>query len=50
MADTVKPETVDQYIALYPPEIRERLTRIRETIRKAAPKAIEKISWSMPTF
>jgi uncharacterized protein YdhG (YjbR/CyaY superfamily) len=42
--------TIDEYIALYPPDIQKRLIQIRETIRKAAPKAIEKISWAMPTF
>ena len=26
------------------------LSKIRKTIRKAAPKALEKIAWSMPTF
>jgi uncharacterized protein YdhG (YjbR/CyaY superfamily) len=50
MANTVKPNTTDEYIALYPPEIQKRLVQIRETIRKAAPKAVEKISWAMPTY
>ena len=42
--------TIDEYITLFPPEIRERLQTMRETIRSAAPDASEKISWSMPTF
>jgi uncharacterized protein YdhG (YjbR/CyaY superfamily) len=50
MADTARPGTIDEYIALYPPEIQKRLTQIRETIRKAAPKSVEKISYAMPTF
>jgi uncharacterized protein YdhG (YjbR/CyaY superfamily) len=50
MADTVRPSNIDEYIALYPPDIQKRLILIRETIRKAAPKAVEKISWAMPTF
>jgi uncharacterized protein YdhG (YjbR/CyaY superfamily) len=50
MADTVKPCNIDEYIALCPLDIQERLVQIRETIRKAAPKAVEKISWAMPTF
>jgi uncharacterized protein YdhG (YjbR/CyaY superfamily) len=42
--------TIDEYIAQYPPELRERLLAVRETIRASAPEASEKISWSMPTF
>lgn len=40
----------DQYIAMFPPEIAEKLTQIREIIRKAAPKTIEVISYNMPAF
>jgi uncharacterized protein YdhG (YjbR/CyaY superfamily) len=50
MAETTKPGTIDEYIALYPPEIQKRLILFREAIRKAAPKAVEKTSWAMPTF
>jgi uncharacterized protein YdhG (YjbR/CyaY superfamily) len=42
--------TIDQYIALYDGDVKKRLTALRKTIHKAAPDAIEKISWSMPTF
>ncbi|TWH57550.1 uncharacterized protein YdhG (YjbR/CyaY superfamily) [Desulfitobacterium sp. LBE] len=42
--------TIDEYIALFPPELQEILEQIRQTIRKAAPEAAEKISWQMPTF
>ena len=45
-----KPATIDEYIALQPEEVRPILNKIRKTIKKAAPKAIEKISWGMPTF
>ena len=45
-----KINTIDEYIALQSESIRPLLERIRETIRSAAPKAIEKISWQMPTF
>ena len=45
-----KISTIDEYIALYPADIQKILTKIRKTIRKAAPKATEKISWGMPTF
>lgn len=46
----VKPENIDEYIAAQPEHIRPVLRKIRETIRAAAPEAVEKISWSMPTF
>jgi uncharacterized protein YdhG (YjbR/CyaY superfamily) len=42
--------TIDEYIALFPEDVREKLQNIRKTIRKAAPGAVEKISWGMPTF
>jgi uncharacterized protein YdhG (YjbR/CyaY superfamily) len=42
--------TIDEYIARYPAEIQTILNTIRQTIREAAPKAQEKISYSMPTF
>ena len=43
-------KTVDEYIALFPPDIRKLLEKVRETIRKAVPKAEEVISYQMPTF
>jgi uncharacterized protein YdhG (YjbR/CyaY superfamily) len=42
--------TVDEYILLFPPEVQERLNKLRGTIKEAAPEAEEKISWQMPTF
>jgi uncharacterized protein YdhG (YjbR/CyaY superfamily) len=44
------PKTIDEYIAAYPPEIREILQRIRETVHEAAPDAEETISYRIPTF
>ncbi|MEY2529015.1 MAG: hypothetical protein QOJ05_1105 [Verrucomicrobiota bacterium] len=44
------PRNIDEYIAGFPAEIRERLEKIRATIRKAAPNAEETISYRMPTF
>jgi uncharacterized protein YdhG (YjbR/CyaY superfamily) len=41
---------VDQYIKQFPPEIQERLVKIRKLIRKAAPKAEETIAYQMPTY
>jgi uncharacterized protein YdhG (YjbR/CyaY superfamily) len=43
-------KSIDEYIAAQPQGIRPLLQSIRETIRAAAPEAIEKISWQMPTF
>lgn len=43
-------ESIDDYIAAQPDEVRPLLQSIRNTIRAAAPEAKEKISWQMPTF
>ncbi|WNS46304.1 DUF1801 domain-containing protein [Paenibacillus sp. MMS20-IR301] len=43
-------ETIDQYIAAFEPEVRELLQKVREVIQEAAPEAVEKISYQMPTF
>jgi uncharacterized protein YdhG (YjbR/CyaY superfamily) len=44
------PETIDEYIAGFPIEVQELMQKLRATIRKAAPRAIEKISYQIPTF
>lgn len=44
------PQTIDEYIAGFPPEIQEKLETVRAIIRKAAPKAEEAISYMIPTF
>lgn len=44
------PRTIDEYIAGFPPAVREILQKVRETVRQAAPDAEEKISYQMPTF
>ncbi len=44
------PATIDEYIAGFPPDVQEILQKIRTTIRQAAPKAQETISYRMPTF
>lgn len=43
-------ETVDEYIAAFPVETQQRLGEIRTLVREAAPDAIEKISYAIPTF
>ena len=44
------PQNIDEYIAGFPNDIQEKLQKIRMTIRKAAPKAEEKISYQIPAF
>jgi uncharacterized protein YdhG (YjbR/CyaY superfamily) len=43
-------QTIDQYIAAFPPDVRAILKRIRATIRKAAPGAKESISYRIAAF
>ena len=43
-------DTVDEYIAQSPEELRGRLEALRAMILDEAPGAREKISWAMPTF
>jgi uncharacterized protein YdhG (YjbR/CyaY superfamily) len=42
--------SIDAYIATYPKEIQKKLKEIRRTIKAAAPKAQEKISYKIPAF
>lgn len=44
------PETVQDYIAGFSPAVRSSLKKIRQTIRKAAPRAKENISYGIPAF
>lgn len=44
------PATVDEYIAKVDPERQTTLSKIRKTIREAAPNAEERTSWGMPTY
>jgi uncharacterized protein YdhG (YjbR/CyaY superfamily) len=44
------PKSIDEYIALFSPEVQAILEKIRVTISKAAPEARETISYSMPAF
>jgi uncharacterized protein YdhG (YjbR/CyaY superfamily) len=44
------PKNIDEYIALFSPETRAILEKIRLTIRKAAPGAQETISYKIPAF
>ena len=42
--------SIDDYIVHQPENIRPMLEQVRQCIAAAAPHAIEKISWRMPTF
>ncbi len=42
--------TVDLYIAEFPAEVQEKLIKVREIIRNAAPGAAESISYGMPGY
>lgn len=50
--DTSKPnpQTVDEYFASFPDEVRAVLQTLREMIHDVAPGVQEKISYQMPTF
>ncbi len=43
-------ETVDDYLAAVPKEARAVLAKLRKTIRAAAPKAAEVISYQIPAY
>ena len=42
--------TIPAYIASFPEDVQHKLQRVYTTIKKAAPKATEKISYAIPTF
>src|SRR5258706_3504601 len=42
--------TIDEYIKTCPEDVQSILEKIRQTIRKAAPEAVETMSYGMPTF
>ena len=44
------PQTVDDYLAALPEEARATLEKIRKTIKAAAPKATEVISYQIPMY
>jgi uncharacterized protein YdhG (YjbR/CyaY superfamily) len=50
MKSKIPPQSVDEYIAAYPEDLQKKLKDIRKIIRKAAPQAVEKISYGMPAY
>lgn len=45
-----KPNSITDYISEFPAEIQKLLEDVRKKIKKAAPDAVETISYQMPTF
>ena len=43
-------ETIEEYIATFPADVQRILKKLRQMVRKAAPEAVEAISYQMPTF
>src|SRR5688572_27108091 len=43
-------QTIDEYIESFPDDVRPVLEQVRQTIREAAPEALEAISYQIPTF
>jgi uncharacterized protein YdhG (YjbR/CyaY superfamily) len=41
---------IDDYLALQNEDVRKKLEKLRQTINKAVPEAVEVISYSMPAF
>jgi uncharacterized protein YdhG (YjbR/CyaY superfamily) len=50
MVDNKQFATIDEYISSFPVETQVILENIRQTIHKAAPDAVETISYKIPTF
>lgn len=44
------PKDIDEYIRMFPEEIRNKLQAVRRTIKEAAPEAEETINYQIPTF
>jgi uncharacterized protein YdhG (YjbR/CyaY superfamily) len=48
--DHTAPQTIDEYIVGFPPDVQETLQEIRRTIKEAAPDAEETVKYRIPTF
>jgi len=47
---STKPKTIDEYLAALSDDQRDALVKLRKTIKAAAPKAEECISYQLPAF
>ncbi len=50
MPDKNQFKNIDQYIKAFPKDVQNILQKVRQTIRMAAPEAMESISYQLPTF
>jgi len=49
-APQIRYKTIDEYIAMFPENVRDILEELRRVIRKSAPGVEETISYGIPTF
>ena len=47
---TARPGTVDDYLTVVPEDVRAALEKLRKTIKAAAPRAAEVISYQIPAY
>jgi uncharacterized protein YdhG (YjbR/CyaY superfamily) len=50
MENNSKPQTIDEYLSLFTPELRDRLQKLRFFIKEAAPESAEAMIYQMPAF
>ena len=48
--NSTEPKTIDEYLDAQPEKVKTVLSKLRQTIKKTAPKAEEVISYKMPGF
>src|SRR5438046_9256903 len=48
--DKARFKTVDEYVQAFPNDVQGILKKMRQTIKEAAPGAVETISYQIPTF
>ena len=46
----MKPKTIEEYIYAAPAELQEKMWKLHDCIRTAAPGASEGLKWSMPAY
>lgn len=44
------PKNFDDYLKRFPKDVQQRLQKLRQTVKKAAPQAKEMISYGIPSF
>ncbi|MES2850927.1 MAG: DUF1801 domain-containing protein [Bacteroidota bacterium] len=49
-AQKIKPTTIEEYINAAPADVQERLYKLHECIKKAAPGTTEELKWRMPAY